>query len=243
MSEQPTYKEILPYKTSWFKRILRYIWLFLLYSNLSVIIFRFIPVPLTPLMIWRLPDQIFNKERVVRLYKDWEPIQNISIHMQNAIISSEDQKFFNHHGFDFEAIEKALKSNKKGKRIKGGSTISQQTAKNLFLIPVRNYVRKAFEAYFTVLIEFYWSKERILEVYLNIIEFGDGIYGVQAASDYYFDIPASQLSNSHAAQLASIVPNPLVYDLKNPNRKINKKTQWIKRNMKYIDQERKKQNN
>lgn len=150
----------------------------------------------------------------MRMYKDWEPLSQISNHLQLAVVTSEDQNFLFHHGFDFGAIEKAVEYNDKQKnrrhpRLRGASTISQQTAKNVFLFPRRNFIRKGFEVYFTGLIELFWSKKRIMEVYLNVIEWGNGIYGAEAASQYYFHKHAKDISAAEASLLAGAVPEPL----------------------------------
>lgn len=142
--------------------------------------------------------------------------------MQLAVVTSEDQQFLWHHGFDLEAIEKAMKYNEKQKKrkrnkMRGASTISQQTAKNVFLFPARNFLRKGLEVYFTALIEIFWSKQRILEVYLNVIETGDGIYGVEAAAQYYFHKPAAKLTAPEAALIAAVLPNPRKYNAGNPS--------------------------
>jgi monofunctional biosynthetic peptidoglycan transglycosylase len=168
----------------------------------------------------------------LRLYKDWVPFDEISPHLFLAVVVTEDQNFLEHFGFNIDAMQKAFNSNKKGKKIRGGSTISQQTAKNLFLWHGRNYFRKGLEAYFTLLIETFWSKERIIEVYLNIIEFGDGIYGVQEASRYYFQKNAKDISRKQAAQLAVILPNPRKY-------KVHKESAYMQRQVNWtIDQMR-----
>jgi monofunctional biosynthetic peptidoglycan transglycosylase len=208
---------------------------FLWFIGLSVIttlIYRFVPPPVTPLMLIRLVDQMVSGDEL-RLKKDWESLDNISPKLSQAVIAAEDQKFAEHHGFDFEAIEKAMKNNerKRKKVIKGGSTISQQTAKNVFLWPGRSWVRKGFEAYFTVLIELLWSKERIMEMYLNEIEMGNGIYGAEAASQFYFKKPASKLSASQAALIAACLPNPRRWTPVKPNGYIQRKQGWILRNM------------
>ena len=149
--------------------------------------------------------------------KDWVSIDKIPHNMVQAVVASEDNLFMEHHGFSMQDIQKAIKHNQKGRRIRGGSTISQQTAKNVFLWPQRSYLRKGLEAYFTVLIEFVWPKERIMEVYLNVIEMGDGIYGVQAASVAYFNKDANQLTKSQAALIAACLPNPRRFSAKNPS--------------------------
>jgi len=206
--------------------VLRIIYFFFISTIVSVILFRFIPVPITPLMIIRLKEQNSN-DKSFKLKKDWVAKEDISENLKLAVISSEDQNFFNHFGFDFEAIEKAYKQNKKGKKIKGASTISQQTAKNLFLWPGRSYVRKALEAYFTFLIEVFWSKDRILEVYLNIIEMGDGVYGAEAAAQEFFNTTAKKLNKNQAALIAAVLPNPLKWSAKNPSGYISWKKQRI----------------
>ncbi|MFZ4613086.1 MAG: monofunctional biosynthetic peptidoglycan transglycosylase [Bacteroidia bacterium] len=188
---------------------LRIIYFFLISTILAVVLFRFFPVPITPLMVIRLKEQNSN-DKSFKLKKDWVPKEEISENLKLAVISSEDQNFFSHFGFDFDAIQKAYKQNKKGKKIKGASTISQQTAKNLFLWPGRSYVRKALEAYFTFLIEVFWSKDRILEVYLNIIEMGDGVYGAEAAANEFFNTTAKKLNKNQSALIAAVLPNPLI---------------------------------
>ena len=199
-----------------FKTVFRFLgklilWFFIS-SFIAVFLFKFIPVPFTPLMFIRTFEQIQKKESIVWKH-DWVPIEEISVNLQKAVIVSEDGHFISHRGFDFDAIKKALKSNEKESgKLKGGSTISQQTAKNVFLWPKRSYIRKGFEAYFTILIELLWSKERILEVYLNSIEMGNGIYGAQAASKYWYKKDASKLSVTEAAGLAVILPSPRRYN-------------------------------
>ncbi|MCE5331048.1 MAG: monofunctional biosynthetic peptidoglycan transglycosylase [Bacteroidales bacterium] len=181
-----------------------------------VILARFIPVYLTPLMIIRSVEALADG-KTPRNSKDWVPIDKISPNMVQAVVASEDNLFLEHHGFSFTDINKAIKHNKRGKRIRGGSTISQQTAKNVFLWPRRSYLRKGLEAYFTVLIELFWSKERIMEVYLNVIETGDGTYGVEAASQRYFGKSAKNLTKSQAALIAACLPNPRRFNAGNPS--------------------------
>ncbi len=204
---------------------------FTITSIATVIIYRFVPPPFTPLMIIRCFEQTFDKNRSIKLKKDWVSYKKISKNLKLAIVTSEDQRFKYHHGFDFEAMMKAFSNNQKNKKLKGGSTISQQLAKNLFLWPSRSYTRKALETWFTFLIELFWSKERILEVYLNVIEWGDGIYGAEKASQQYFKKNADELSKEEAALLAAVVPGPLIYSVKKPGPYIRKKQSWIVRNM------------
>jgi len=191
------------------KRLLRFLYTVMLWffglSVSLVVIYKFIPVPFTPLMIVRFMETK-NSAEEVSFDHDWEPLENISPNLQKAVIASEDGTFLQHHGFDFDAMGKALKNNQRGKKIKGGSTISQQTAKNVFLWQGRSYLRKGLEAYFTFLIELVWGKERIMEVYLNSIEMGNGIYGAQAASRHWYHKDASHLSVREAAGIAAICP-------------------------------------
>ncbi|MCS4435725.1 monofunctional biosynthetic peptidoglycan transglycosylase [Aquiflexum gelatinilyticum] len=217
------------------KKIFRFIfkialWFFIISIGLTLI-YRFIPVPVTPLMVIRLWEQAWDEKKDVRLYKDWVSIDNISKHMPQAVYAAEDQKFLEHNGFDWKAMEEAWEKNKKGKRIKGASTISQQTAKNVFLWPSRNLVRKGLEAYFTFLIELIWSKERIMEVYLNVIEMGPGIYGIEAASQTFYNRPASKLTRQQAAMIAAVLPNPIRWSPAKPTGYIRGRQSWILRQM------------
>lgn len=208
------------------KILFRIFLLFFIISILSVIFFRFVPVPITPLMVTRLFEQN-QKGTELRLKKDWVADTKISNNLKLAVICSEDQNFYNHFGFDFDAMKKAYEKNKKGKKKYGASTITQQTAKNLFLWQGRSYVRKILEAYFTVLLEIFWSKERILTVYLNIIEMGNGIYGAEAAANFYFNKNAEKLSKKEAASIAAILPAPLRWNPAKPNGYIQWKTNRI----------------
>ncbi len=210
------------------------LWYFIL-SISTVIIYRFAPPPVTPLMMLRCMEQSADKNRKVKLFKKWQPLHRISPSLPLAVITAEDQKFEDHFGFDLEAIEKAQQFNERhrGKKVKGASTISQQTAKNVFLWSSRSWIRKGFEVYFTFLIEIFWSKERIMEVYLNVIEMGDGIYGAEAASLTYFNKPASKLSNSESALIAACLPNPLKWSPAKPTSYIRKKQRWILRHISY----------
>ena len=165
---------------------------------------------------------------------DWVPIEDISSHLQLAVICSEDQRYLKHHGYDIKAIERAIENNKQGKPLKGGSTISQQTAKNVFLWPHRSWVRKGFETYFTFLIELMWSKERIMEVYLNSIEMGPGIYGAEAASQYWFGKSAKNLTKEEAAAIAAILPSPLRYKARPASTYIEGRKTWILKQMDYF---------
>ncbi len=209
-----------------------FLW-FLGLSVFSVIVFKFVPVPFTPLMITRAVENKLDGEEMTCSH-DWVPIEDISISMQKAAIASEDGNFLIHNGFDFEAMQKALKNNEKGRRIKGGSTISQQTAKNVFLWQGRSYLRKGLEAYFTVLIELIWGKERIMEVYLNSIEMGDGVYGIEAASQHWYRKSAKNLTPQQAAGIAAILPNPRKFKATNSSNFTNRRKGRIVKVMRYI---------
>lgn len=203
---------------------------------LAVVIYRFVPVYYTPLMFIRCSEQMLDSEREVKLEHKWVPLSEMSKYMPVAVMASEDQRFLTHHGFDFEAIQAAAKRNKQGGKTFGASTITQQTAKNVFLWPGRSWVRKGFEAYFTVLIELLWGKERIMEVYLNSIEMGEGIYGVEAVADNHFGgKTASELSRADCALIAATLPNPRRFSSKDPSPYMRKRRHQIEIQMKYID--------
>ena len=210
-----------PVKRSTSQKIFRFVWKTVLWFNIVsvffVLLYKFVPVPFTPLMAIRALEQK-DEGKEMTCSHDWVDIEFISPNLQKAVIASEDGKFLEHNGFDFESMQKAFERNQTGKKIRGGSTISQQTAKNVFLWPGRSYVRKGFEAYFTVLIELLWSKERIMEVYLNSIEMGDGVYGAEAASRHWYHKEARSLTKYEAAGIAAILPNPRKY---NPIRSTN----------------------
>lgn len=212
-------------------------WIVLLFFGstiLAVLIYRFAPVPVTPLMLIRCARQMTHGEKV-RLKHHWVPLDRISKYLPVAVMASEDQRFMTHHGFDMVEIQNALEEREQGKRIRGGSTISQQTAKNVFLWPTSSWVRKGFEAYFTVLIELVWSKERIMEVYLNSIEMGDGIYGAEAVAQQHFGRSAANLTRANCALIAATLPNPLKFSSKDPSRYMLKRQTTIMRQMKHID--------
>lgn len=220
------------FRKVFFKWTLYCLLFFFLSSILAVFIYRFINPPLTPLMLFRLVEQAASGENT-KLKKDWVALGKISPNLQMAVVASEDNLFFQHHGFDLEAIEKAAEYNAKkhGKKTRGASTISQQTVKNVFLWPQRSWVRKGFEVYFTFLIELFWSKKRIMEVYLNVIEMGPGIYGAEAASKAYFNKKASALTPWESALLAAILPNPRKWDPSNPTSYLRSRQEWILWNM------------
>lgn len=183
-------------------------------------------------MLIRSVDNYKNEQKMSWEH-NWVSIDKISKNLQLAVICSEDQNFVNHNGFDFKAIEKAIDNNKKGRRIKGASTISQQTAKNVFLWPQRSWLRKGLEVYFTFLIETIWTKERIMEVYLNSIEMGKGVYGAEAASQHWFGKSAAKLTTYEAAAMASILPNPRKFRANPPTPYIEGRKAWIMQQMGY----------
>lgn len=196
---------------------------FLILSMCWVLIYRWVDVPATPLMGVRK----LQSDRGHVIKHNWIPLKDISKNLQLAVICSEDQRFMEHEGFDKKAIEKAIAEHKAGKRLRGASTISQQTAKNVFLWPHRSWVRKGLESYFTLLIETFWSKERILEIYLNSIEMGNGIYGAEAASWYWFGKSGSDLNKEEAAAIAAILPNPRKFLASPPSEYTQKRKDWI----------------
>lgn len=203
-----------------------------IFSVVLVVAYRFLPVPMTPLMLIRLGEGALQG-RWVGINKEWVSYEEISPAVFRAVMSGEDGKFLRHGGIDWEAVEKARKRNEqaKGKKVYGASTITMQTAKNAFLIPVRSYIRKALEAYFTYMIEFIWGKKRILEVYVNIIEMGDGIYGIEAASRTYFGKSAKDLSSQEASLIAAVLPNPRRWSPAKPTGYILKRAGFIQGRM------------
>ena len=205
---------------------------FFVVSIVSVVVYKWVPVPITPLMLIRDVEQLKNDKGVI-MEHDWVPLEDISPKLQLAVVCSEDQNYLKHFGVDWGAIQKAMKENEKGKRVRGGSTITQQTAKNVFLWQGRSYLRKGLELWFTLLIEVFWSKERIMEVYLNSIEMGNGIYGAEAAAQHWFHKSAKKLSKDEAAAIAAILPNPLRYKANPANGYISGRKAWIKQQMNF----------
>ncbi len=202
-------------------------------SIFFVVLYRFVNPPITFLMIQRgFERKTAGKDW--KIDKQWKSFDEIGDPMKRAAVAAEDQTFLENHGFDFSAIEKAIQKNEHSKKLIGGSTITQQTAKNVFLWPGRSMIRKGFEAWFTMLMEVFWSKKRIMEVYLNVIEMGDGIYGVEAASQAYFHKSASQLTNHEAAAIAVIFPSPLKWSATNPTRFLRHRQYLIMKNMRRL---------
>jgi monofunctional biosynthetic peptidoglycan transglycosylase len=200
---------------------------------LLVLVFRFAPVPVSGLMVQRRVESWSGEKPYVSKHR-WVPLEEISPNLGAAVIAAEDQNFTEHFGFDWQAIEKAVQHNEHSRRKRGASTLSQQTAKNLFLWNSRSWVRKGFEAWFTLLIEADWPKRRILEVYLNIVEFGDGVYGAEAAARTYFGKPAARLTPGEAALLAAVLPNPRKFHANAPSEYIRGRQAWILNQMRQL---------
>jgi monofunctional biosynthetic peptidoglycan transglycosylase len=220
-----------------FRKLLRIIkktiiWFFIISIGL-VILFKWVPVPFTYTMISRSVGMMMDGKEVI-YQRDWVSLEKISPNLPQAVVASEDNLFTTHNGFSMNAIKKAMQANKKGKKLRGGSTISQQTAKNVFLWQGRNWVRKGFEVYFTFLIELIWGKERIMEVYLNSIEMGNGIYGAEAAAQYWYHKSAKNLSTQEAAGIAAILPNPRKFKASNSSSYINRRKASIQSLMRKI---------
>lgn len=207
-------------------------------SILLVLLFRFFPVYTSPLMFIRAYEQVSRGEKI-RWHHAWVPMEEISPDLPLAVMSCEDQNFLNHNGFDWDAIQKVLAERAEGERFRGGSTISQQTAKNVFLFPTSSsgklaWFRKGLEAYYTVLIEFMWDKQRIMEVYLNTIEMGDGIYGAQAVAQEHFGCDAKDLTRNQCAMIAITLPNPIRMNSASPTNYMYKRQSWCLRQMKWL---------
>ena len=218
------------------RKIIRwFIAIFFASTILAVVAYRFIPVWFTPLMFIRCAQQV-SEGKELKLSHHWVSIDDISPSMPVAVMASEDANFLKHHGFDYKAIEHAAKRNREHpeKQKLGASTISQQTAKNVFLWPGRSWIRKGFEVYFTTLIELLWSKQRIMEVYLNSIEMGDGIYGVDAVAEEHFQTDAKSLSREQCALIAATLPNPRKFSSKNPSDYMYKRQTRILKEMKFV---------
>lgn len=212
-----------------FKWLFKLVVAFVILSVSWVLVYRFVPVSATPLMYIRKISEGIN------INHEWTPIESIAPDMQLAAIAAEDSYFMQHSGFDWEQIEKAQDDAKKGKKLRGASTISQQTAKNVFLWNGRSWIRKGLEAYFTMLIELFWSKERIMEVYLNSIEMGEGLYGIAAVAKVNFNKTPANLTRKECALIAATLPNPRKFSSKKPSKYIRKRQAAIIKNMIYIE--------
>jgi len=216
------------------KRLLGFAVLLFFTTSISfVLLYRVVGVPFTPLMLIRFVEQVGRGESV-RFKHQWVSIDEMSKYLPVAVIASEDQLFLSHHGFDLDAINSAAKERISGKRKRGGSTISQQTAKNVFLWPASSWLRKGFEVWFTVLIEMCWNKSRIMEVYLNTIEMGDGVYGAEAVAQKHFHCSAKDLTRAQCALIAATLPNPLRFNSAKPSRYVLRRQTAIMKQMKHI---------
>jgi monofunctional biosynthetic peptidoglycan transglycosylase len=199
------------------------------FSVVSVVMLRFVPVTVTPLKVERL--LMGRSQAGFSVRTKWVPIRAVSDEMVTAVVATEDNNFMKHPGFDFEAIRKALEESRKGRRLRGASTISQQTAKNVFCLPDRSWVRKGIESWFTVWIELIWGKKRIMEVYLNVIETHAGTYGVGATAEQFYDKPAAKLNRYEAAMIAPVLPTPLRMNLAAPSSYMNRRAGQVRRLM------------
>jgi monofunctional biosynthetic peptidoglycan transglycosylase len=212
--------------------IIRIIAGFIIISSLIVLLFRWINPPTSSFMMQRSVSAWWNGEDHFELYYEWTGWHAMSSHIKIAAIASEDQNFANHRGIDIASVQEALEEYERGQGLRGASTITQQTAKNLFLWSNQSYVRKGIEAYFALLMELFWPKERILEVYLNIAEFGNGVYGVQSAADRYFNTTPARLSKSQSALMVTALPAPKRYNLASPSGYMLSRRDWV---MQYMD--------
>jgi monofunctional biosynthetic peptidoglycan transglycosylase len=214
-----------------------FLWLPLLFVAVTlgqVLLLRWVPPLGSAFMLGRRVDAIVQGERDFSIRYEWRDLRRISPQLPIALVAAEDQNFPAHRGFDFKAIDKARASNRRGRKLRGASTISQQLAKNLFLWQGRSYLRKGLEAWYTVLIEATWPKTRILEVYANVVEFGDGIYGAEAAAQHYFHKPASRLSAAESARLAAVLPSPRRYSAGKPGPYVQRRARWIERQVRHL---------
>mgnify|MGYP006175738211 CR=1 FL=1 len=219
----------------WFRKLLRVVKYLVILALSLVILFAFVPVPVTGVMIERQIQALWNNHKSYELQHDWVPFEHISAAMKQAVVAAEDQKFPDHYGFDTVAIEKALEYNSKGRKVRGASTISQQTAKNVFLWTGRSWFRKGLEAYFTKMIEWVWGKKRILEVYLNVVEMGKGVYGIEAAAQSFFKKSAAKLTRAEAAQIAAALRNPKKFKVKPLSPQVASRSQWLLRQMNNLE--------
>ncbi|MGZ8190683.1 MAG: monofunctional biosynthetic peptidoglycan transglycosylase [Methylococcaceae bacterium] len=216
-----------------------YLLLSLMVSSIVICaLLRWLPPPTSTFMLYRHFEDLIDNGSFKSIDYRWVSASNISANGSAAVIASEDQRFFEHFGFDLRSIQSSIEDYNEGGRLRGASTISQQVAKNIFLTPSKSFVRKGLEVWFTLLIEAFWSKQRILEVYLNIAEFGDHLFGIEAASRRYFGVSAKQLSRSQAALLAASLPNPIRLRVKQPSNYLLKRQHWILRQMRNLGDQR-----
>ncbi|WP_432740756.1 monofunctional biosynthetic peptidoglycan transglycosylase [Methylobacter sp. G7] len=236
MARQSRYPKTRNSRSLSIKRLLRKAVLYLLLTFLATsiglcVLLRWVPAPTSAFMVYRHIEDLWVDGSFQTIKYSWVGAKKISAHASSAVIASEDQRFFQHSGFDLHSIQSSIDNYMDGGKLRGASTISQQVAKNLFLTPSKSFVRKGLEVWFTLLIELLWSKDRILVVYLNIAEFGDHLFGIEAASKHYFGVHASQISRSQAALLAATLPNPILLRAEQPSRYLLKRQYWILRQM------------
>lgn len=228
--------QVLPRRRSsrWLRWLVALPFLFAAASLLQVAVLRFVDPPFSAFMLARQVEAWGTGDWSFRVAYDWRDLESISPSLPVAMVAAEDQNFASHHGFDFKAIEKARANNARGRKVRGASTVSQQVAKNLFLWQGRSWLRKGVEAWYTLLIELLWPKTRIVEVYANVAEFGDGIYGAQAAARSYWRKDASRLSLAESARLAAVLPSPRRYSVARPGPFVQRRAQWIQRQVRQI---------
>ncbi len=219
--------------SSLIRRLVRALAWFAAVSIVLVLVLRWVPPPGTALMLERKVESWLDG-KPIDLQRDWAPWERISDELKVAVIAGEDQKFASHWGFDIPAIQAALAYNEQGGKIRGASTLSQQVAKNQFLWSGRSWLRKGLEAWFTALIELFWSKERILEVYLNSAEWGEGVFGAQAAAQHHFGVDAARLTAQQASQLAAVLPSPLNWSASRPSAYVARRASWIRQQMRQL---------
>jgi monofunctional biosynthetic peptidoglycan transglycosylase len=224
----------VPRRRRWLRWLIALPLIAIVLSVVQVATLRFVDPPFSAFMFSRQLEAWGQGDWSFRIAHDWRDLDEISPNVPLAVIASEDQNFAEHFGFDIKAIERARKNNERGRKVRGGSTISQQTAKNLFLWSGRSWVRKGIEAWYTLLIEAMWPKHRIVEVYVNVAEFGDGVYGAQAAARTFFGKDASRLSAAEAARMAAVLPSPRRYSIAKPGPYVQRRAQAIQRQMRYI---------
>ena len=233
MTKRSRYQTTRKIKPISIATLLRKSLLFFVASSVIIVAtLRFLPVPTTAFMLYRHYEDLIEDQTFKSIEYQWISAKKISSHASAAVIASEDQQFYNHFGFDLQSIRSSITAYLNGgRRLRGASTITQQVAKNIFLTPSKSFIRKGLEVWFTLLIEIMWSKQRILAVYLNIAEFGDHLFGIEAASQHYFGIPAKNLTRSQAAMLAATLPNPLRLRAARPSSYVIKRQNWILRQM------------
>ncbi|MGZ8173452.1 MAG: monofunctional biosynthetic peptidoglycan transglycosylase [Methylobacter sp.] len=236
LARQSRYPDNSNFRSLSIKKMLRKTVLYVLFAFLAssvglCVLLRWMPVPTSAFMVYRHFEDLVDDGSYKSIKYSWTGAKKISAYASSAVIAAEDQRFFLHSGFDLHSIQSSIDVYMDGGRLRGASTISQQVAKNLFLTPSKSFVRKGLEVWFTLLIESLWSKERILTVYLNIAEFGDHLFGIEAASQHYFGVHAGQISRSQAALLAATLPNPILLRAAQPSSYLLKRQQWILRQM------------